>query len=291
MTKLSIIIPSRNERFLSQTIDDIFNKATGDVQVIAVLDGYWPVPPLIESPDRELVMLHRGVARGMRSGINSGVGVADGKYIMKVDAHCMFAKGFDEVLKADCDDNWVVIPRRKRLDAENWCPIVDNRPDVDYEYLRYPFHKPDQIGIHGTLWNQRTRERTNIMIDDNMGFQGSCWFSTKEHFLKRIGGLQEEGYGTFIGEPQEIGNKTWLGGGRVIVNKNTWYAHLYKGKRYGRGYRIGKNELHVGNLYSADYWYNNRWEDRIYDFSWLVDKFSPCPTWPEDKSEWKVWTL
>lgn len=287
MSKLSIVIPSRNERFLSQTVDDIFSKARGDFEVIVVLDGYWPDPILADRPN--LTLIHRGIAMGMRSAINSASTIAKGKYLMKCDAHCMFDEGFDEVLKADCDDDWVVIPRRRSLDAENWT-IFEKTP-IDYEYLRYPFYKPDEIGIHGTIWPQRARERIDILIDDNMGFQGSCWFTTREHFIERIGGLQEEGYGTFIGEPQEIGNKTWLGGGRVIVNKKTFYAHLHKGKQYGRGYSMGKQGLIAGNLYSVDYWYNNRWADRIHDFSWLIEKFWPVPTWPEDRELWKVWNI
>ena len=42
MSKLSVIVPARNELFLNKTVDDLFAKAHGDVEVIAVLDGYWP---------------------------------------------------------------------------------------------------------------------------------------------------------------------------------------------------------------------------------------------------------
>lgn len=227
----------------------------------------------------------------MRNAINSAASIASGKYLMKCDAHCMFAEGFDEVLKADCDDDWVVIPRRLRLDAENWCPVEDGRKPIDYEFLGYPYRKEGHVGIHGTVWGKRTQERLNkpeYDIDDNMAFQGSCWFTHKDHFWGMIGGLQEEGYGTFIGEPQEIGMKTWLGGGRLRVNKKTWYAHLHKGKQYGRGYFMNRNETSTGNTYSCHYWMENRWEKRIHDISWLVEKFWPVPSWPEDRSLWKM---
>ena len=52
--------------------------------------------------------------------INAAARIASGKYIFKTDAHCMFAKGFDEVLQADMEDNWVVMPRFYVLDAEHW---------------------------------------------------------------------------------------------------------------------------------------------------------------------------
>ena len=99
------------------------------------------------------------------------------------------------------------------------------------------------------------------------------------HFRDFLGGMSEEGYGGFIQEPQEIGLKTWLGGGRVVVNKKTWYAHLHKGKTYGRGYPVRAKEFHDGSTYSTDFWMNNRWSRRVHDMRWLVEKFAPVPTW------------
>jgi hypothetical protein len=162
---------------------------------------------------------------------------------------------------------------------------------IDYEFLSYPYWKADHYGIHGTRWGERTKQRLNkpeFEIDDNMSFQGSCWFTTREHFLQRIGGLQEEGYGTFIGEPQEIGMKTWLGGGRLVTNKKTWYAHLHKGKRFGRGYSVSRRGLREGNIYSVQYWMTNAWPERVHDIEWLVEKFWPVPSWPEDRSLWRL---
>jgi hypothetical protein len=109
---------------------------------------------------------------------------------------------------------------------------------------------------------------------------------TKTHFDDHLNGLSELGYGTFSQEFQEIGNKTWLGGGAVKINKKTWYAHLHKGKTYGRMYSANMREIVAGHNYSADYWMGNKWEGRIYDIDWLIDKFAPVPTWPEDKSTW-----
>ena len=103
MSKVSVVIPSRNERFLAPTIQDVLSKSRGDIEVIAILDGYWPDPPLPEDP--RLKLAHFGVARGMRPGINAGIEVATGDYILKLDAHCMLAEGFDVTLLADIEDN------------------------------------------------------------------------------------------------------------------------------------------------------------------------------------------
>lgn len=285
MSKVSIIIPSRNELFMPRTVQDILQKATGDVEVIVHLDGYWPdpMPPV----DDRVILIHRTRPAGMRAGINAGMAVATGDYVMKVDGHCMFAPGFDETLAADCDVDWIVIPQRRSLEAETWT-LIDKGP-VDYEYLCYPYAQ-EEPGIHGRIWRERRFERSGpeFDIDEDMSFQGSCWFMPRELFDRRIGRLQEEGYGTFIGEPQEVGLKVWLGGGKQVRNKKTWYAHLHKGKKWGRGYSVSKSGLQEGNAYSVDYWMNNRWGKRIHDIEWLVERFWPVPSWPEDRAQWRL---
>jgi len=296
MAKLSVIIPARNELYLQKTVEDLLLKASGDVEVIVILDGYWPTQALPK--DKRLIIVHRE-RRGMRASINSAVAIAKGEYIMKMDAHIMFQEGFDEVLKSNCDGDWVVIPRRYSLELETWGCKKDKR-FIDYEYLGYPYGDNkevhgDKVGLHAVRWGARTEERLDIPIDENMSFQGSCWFTTKEHFTKRIGTLQEEGYGTFIGEPQEIGLKTWLGGGKVMTNKLTYYAHLWKGKPYREAFlkelgfpytRVGASELKAGNAFSVDYWINNRWKERIHDLSWLVERFWKVPSWPDERELW-----
>lgn len=289
MSKLSVIIPSRDEIFLAETVRDLLNKATGDVEVIPVLDGYEHIPPKfrpLDYSDKRLRVVSFGGVHGMRASINAGARVATGDYLMKCDAHCMFAEGYDEVLKADCDGDWVVIPRRYSLDAENWKIDTGNRkPPRDYHYLCYPhWDKPHDAGMHGVEWPQRGAKRSDPKydIDNNMSFQGSCWFMHRWWFTDFLGGMSEVGYGTFTQEPQEVGLKTWLGGGRLVVNKKTWYAHLHKGKTYGRMWRLGRTDqeqIVAGHAWSARHWMTNAWEGRVHDLEWLIDKFWPIPTW------------
>lgn len=205
---------------------------------------------------------------------------------MKLDAHCMVAEGFDDVLIADCDQDWVVIPRRYSLDPEKWDIAKNGKAPVDMHYLTYPYLKPEEIGMHGQVWKERAKERIDILIDDEMSSQGSCWFMHKEYFWK-FGGMSCDGYGDFVQEAQEICNRCWLSGGRVICNKKTWYAHLHKGKTYGRGYFISKQKMINGAIFSADLWMNDRWNSplKIHKFDWLIDKFWPVPTWPENWKE------
>ena len=293
---LSVVIPSRSDQYLQRTIDDLLEKAAGEIEVIVVLDGYWPDPILADDP--RVVILHQGMVHdnvGMRRGINAGADIARGDYIMKIDEHCMVDKGFDKKLMDDCKDNWVVIPRRYRLDPESWTLIEDGRPPIDYMYLACPFVRPDDVlyGLHGAIWKERHHERKDILIDDTMSWQGSFWFMKRKYWQDLVGPLDDKNYGTFTQEAQEIGNKVWLSGGRLVVNKKTWYAHYHKGKR-GKGlgfsneqYRRHQALTEKGRHYCVDFWLNNKWDKRNHDFEWLIEKFWPVPTWPESWKEKK----
>lgn len=284
---LSIIIPARNEPFLQPTIDELTQKAEGDIEIIVVLDGYWPSPALKENPFLKLI--HRGESRGMRNAINSAVAIAQGEHIMKIDAHCMVDQGYDTKLIADCEPNWVVVPRRKRLDADAWQIEDVGKPDVDYEYLSYPDNEQDfgGPGLHGRQWNTRSVERFDddrYLIDDLMSFQGSCWFMHKAYFYE-LELMDESRYGSFAHEAQEIGLKAWLSGGRVVVNKKTWYAHLHKGKQHGRGYALAEGERRKGTM-QTNKWFGpigNAWEKQTLPLSWLIELFGPVPEWDAER--------
>lgn len=292
--KVSIVIPSRNgQPYLQQTIDDLISHAEGEIEIIVVCDGVWPDPTLKHDP-RVSIVYHGTIhdSLGMREGINRGIAVSDGEYIMKIDEHCMVDQGFDTKLKADCEADWVVIPRRHRVDWETWTLINDGRPPVDYMYLAYPYERPfdKTCGLHGAEDRQRGIDRADVLIDDVMTSQGSCYFTHRKYWDELFpDGMETEKYGTFTQEAQEISNKVWLSGGRMVVNKKTWYAHMHKGKR-GKGYGFSNEQYkkHMegtekGRLYCIEYWLNTH--DYKYDFEWLLNKFWPVPTWPED---WKT---
>lgn len=283
---LSIAIPSRNEKFLRQTILDVLTNATGEIEIFPVLDGYEPpAEEIIEDPRVHYLRLPLGDGKCQkRQGINMMVDQCHGEYVMSLDAHCMVAKGFDEQLTKDHQPNWVQVPRRHRLDAENWCLQTqsDNRPPIDYEYIMFrPLLKKDE-GIHGFKWDEKILARKDIMIDDILTFQGSCWFMTKDWFKERgFMDLKYQGWGQ---EAEEISFETWKNGGEVKTNKNTWYAHLHKGTKYGRMYHMNKNDNRKSYLYSYDLWLNRNKDF----FISLIERFMPLPGWPIDWKE-KLW--
>ena len=118
--KLSVIIPSWKDPLFIKTIDSILvNSGLGnDIEIIVVLDGYWPNFEIRNDPRVRYV--HLGKNRGMRDAINAGVSVARGEYIMRTDEHCMFAKDFGRIVLENIQDNWIVTMRRYCLDPVKW---------------------------------------------------------------------------------------------------------------------------------------------------------------------------
>src|SRR3989338_3299936 len=90
---LSILIPARNEMFLSRTIEDILSNIEADTEVIAVLDGAWVDPPIPQNERVNVIYVPKSI--GQRAATNMACKLSKAKYVMKCDAHCSFDKGFD----------------------------------------------------------------------------------------------------------------------------------------------------------------------------------------------------
>lgn len=204
----------------------------------------------------------------MRSAINSAVAVAQGEYILKTDAHCMFSQGYDEVLARDCAYDWVVVPRRYALDVKNWKieERTDNKYPIDYYYL--------DNELHGREWREKNNDvkLKDKKIDETMSNQGSCWFMRKTYF-KWLDLMDESLYGMFWNEFQEIGLKCWLSGGKVMVNKNAWYSHWHKTE--SRGYNLPSQEQINAQKNVARWLKEKMFKKQKYNIRWLVDKFNP----------------
>lgn len=230
--KVSVLIPSRNERLLAPTVEYAFAHAAGDVEVIAVVDG--PTDHAVPAERPGLTLLVNETPRGMRGCTNQAAQVATGEYFLKLDSHCRLSEGYDELLQAECEPDWVVMARRNEL-ADDFT-VSDDRP-VDYFYMSCPWTSPEGF-MRDCRWDSRIRARLEVPLDETMTICGSMWFMPRRHFTDVLGGLDEDTFGPWCGEPPEVCCKTWLTGGRVMVNKRVIYAHhRYKHERE-RGYHV-----------------------------------------------------
>jgi len=284
---LSIILPAYVEPYMNKTITSLLDNAVGEVEIIPVFDGRMPDEPVVVDPRVQPIYLEQHV--GMRGCINAGILKAQGEFIMKCDAHCIFAPGFDKILLENMRDNWVMVPRLYVLDEQNWERNI-TRPPVDYHMVTFPGTLDSEtqgITFHVISWERRGREEYEI--DDTLVIQGSCWLANKKYFMEHVGFLNDspDGYGSFIQEQQEICFKYWLSGGEVKVNKKTWYAHLSKRRHhYSNRFfsRRHKKDLEWinGNIWGTNRWINDLEPNMQHSFKWLIDKFFPIPTWALD---------
>jgi cellulose synthase/poly-beta-1,6-N-acetylglucosamine synthase-like glycosyltransferase len=270
--KTSIIIPSRNENplNLARTVHSIYENATGEYEILIGYDGE-PFPE-IPLPDNTKVIKFPNTV-GIKTNINALAAMATGKYLYKSDAHCAFGKGFDQILQADMQDDWIVMPRFYVLNGETW-QWQDER-FYDYFYLSCPFTDPRGFRFKaGGHWPERTAERLSIPIDETPQIHGSGWFMAKDRFFELGGFPNIDPYG-HAQEPIWLALKNQLTGGKCMVNKKTWYAHLHQ-QGNKRGYQMDRAQEEKSYSLAAHTFMK---DPRI--LGWL-EKNMPMPTWPEN---------
>jgi len=304
---LSIVIPARNEMFLARTIEDIMQNRRGATEVIAVLDGQWASPPIKQQEGVTVVYLPESI--GQRAATNLAVRLSTAKYIMKTDAHCAFDEGFDVKLMADMQDDWTVAPLMRNLHVFNWvckkcgdtryqgptpvdCPKCDNKTEFERDIVWIPKPSPKSASYrfdsepHFQYFGEYLkRPEGQSEISESMSLQGSCFMSTRDKYWEL--GLSDEAFGSWGSQGIEVACKTWLSGGKVMINKKTWYAHLFRtqGGDFGFPYPQSGRQVSKAKSMAKDLFYNNKWEKQIYPLSWLVDKFAPVPGWHDQGNE------
>ncbi len=309
MRDLSIIIPALNEVFLQKTIENILENIEADTEIVAVCDGYWPDPPVVDHP--RVIIVHHTESIGQRAATNEGARISQTKYIMKADAHCAFGKGFDRILIEDCQPDWTMIPMMWNLHAFDWqCTSCGNRT--------YQGIKPERCAKCGGLgiemaivWKPRGNKVTvSWRFDKNMQFQywkkhkkrpeaqgdlietmsfiGACFLMHRSRFWELDG--MDENHGSWGQFGTELACKTWLSGGKLITSKKTWFAHMFRtGNFRGSGwaggsfpYPLSQEAIERARAYSQNLWLNDKWPKAIHSLTWLIERFAPVPDWHED---------
>ncbi len=308
MRDLSIIIPARQEMFLSKTVDNILENIEADTEIIVICDGDWPDPAL---DDHERVTVVRHEPIGQRAATNEGARISQAKYVMKIDAHCAVGKGFDRILIEDCEPDWIMIPKMWNLHAFDWeCNCCGNRT--------YQGFKPekcekcdDENFTMVIVWQPRGNKVTySWRFDSDMNFQywrkhrkrpecqgnlietmssiGACMFMERDYYWK-LGGC-DEAHGSWGNFGTEWACKTWLSGGKLITTKNTWFGHMFRTGNFkgafGGGssfpYQLSQQAVNRAKAYSKNLWLNDKWPGAIHNLRWLVDKFWPVDGWTEE---------
>lgn len=308
---LSILIPARNEMFLARTIEDILKNIEADTEVIAVLDGEWADPPIPQHEKVNLIKLSKTI--GQRAATNLAAKLSKAKYIMKVDAHCSFDKGFDrKMLEAfqKTGDNVTMVPIMRNLWAFDWkcyhcgwkkyqgpkpekCEDCGKSDKIRRKMIWIGKNNPQSTAYcfdpspkfqYFEDWKHREPYITNKKerrLTETMSLQGSCWMLTREKYWEL--GVCDEAFGAWGSQGIEVACKTWLSGGQVLVNHKTWYAHMFRtqGADFGFPYPISGRVQKKAKEYARSLFFNNQWSKQIHPLSWLVEKFWPVRGWTD----------
>ena len=233
---LSVIIPARHEDLLDRTIQDLLENIEGNTEIIVVLDGYLPDPPLTQS-DPRITIIYHPESVGQRAAANGAARIARGKYLMKIDAHCAFDKGFDvKMLEAfkEAGDNATIVPVMRNLHAFDWvCPDGHRRyqgrageckqcgkpttkdlvwiPKTNPSSKAYRFDKT----MHFQYWGELAK-RQKGELTETMSLQGSCFMITKKKWFELD--ICSEDFHSWGQQGGEVACKTWLSGGKVLCN-------------------------------------------------------------------------
>ena len=119
---------------------------------------------------------------------------------------------------------------------------------------------------------QEWKGRNKGKITETMSLQGSCFMATRENYWKNE--LCDESWGSWGGQGAEVAIKTWLSGGRVVVNNDTWYAHMFRTRPgFSHPYpNPGKEQQRAKNTL-REIFLNDSWPKAVRTLDWLVEKF------------------
>lgn len=298
MVELSMLIPSRNEEWLSRTVEDILQHSEANTEVIVVCDGNWPDPPVKDHP--RVTMIYHSESIGQRAACNEAARVAKGKYLAKIDAHCSVDQGFDrKLLEAfkETGDDVTMVPTMRNLHVFDWvCPdshrryqgpsgpcTVCGKPttkDVVWIAKKNPQSTAYCVDttLHFAYCNEWKKKQRGDLVE-TMSLQGSFFMIHRDKWFDLP--ICDEKYLNWGQQGCEVAFVTWLTGGRVICCKRTWYSHCFRsqGGDFGFPWACSGRQVERTRQYCRDIWFNNKHPKQVRPLSWLIEKFKPLRDW------------
>jgi hypothetical protein len=230
---------------------------------------------------------------------------------MKVDAHCSFDKGFDRKMiegfkgREDC----TMVPVMRNLWTFDWkcfhcgwkkyqgptpekcgqCGKTDKirkkmiwKGKSNPQSVSYSFDSEPHFQYFGE-YTKRPEYKKDLEtgFTETMSLQGSAFMLTKEKYFEL--NICGEELGNWGNQGIEVACKTWLSGSRVLVNHNTWYAHMFRtqGGDFGFPWPNSGKEAQKTKDNVRDLLWQKKFDKQIYPVSWLIERFNP-PGWSQE---------
>ena len=193
---------------------------------------------------------------GHRVLMNRMARVAEGKYLLRLDAHCSLSPGWDARMKSSCGEKTIVRTMVDALKANTW---LGGDQDIGFIGLDKEFNNtyPKWKAI-----NLRQIE------EPSMSLTGCCWMIQKDHYWFH-GGCDEE-LGIREAGGLEWALKAWLTGGEVLIRTDVVCCHLF------RDPEIGVNNAEKTcepTAMLAQKWASNLGKGQTHGLHWLAGRF------------------
>jgi hypothetical protein len=307
---LSIIIPARNELFLAKTVQDILDHKRGNTEILIGLDGQWSDPVIPQHRDVTIVYYPESI--GQRAIANRCASISKAKYLMKCDAHCSFAEGFDTILMNDIQDNWAIVPTMRNLWAYDWkCVKCGKRTYQGPTPTKCFNEKCDGTKfVRKMVWIAKDKPQSNSYCFDStphfqyfndythrpeyvemlektgltetMSLQGSCFMLTREKWFEL--GVCDESWGSWGSQGIEVSFRIWASGGKVITDHRAYYAHMFRtqGGDFSFPYPLSGRQTEFAKKNARELIFKRDLPNQMHDLTWLLNKFWPVPGWSDD---------
>ena len=209
MANISVLIPALNEQqYLNRTIDNFFRTASGDIEVIVVLNGYE------QQVDERAVVIRNGDNLGERIAMNAAARIARGEYLFRIDGHCDISpEGWDLMMAEAMKPKSITVAVLTALD-KNWNKL--------------PGHWYGFCSLLPTMeekWKAPNAKREYPPICPNMAFTG-CGFMISKDFYFSFGGADET-----LPKMGAIGPEfalhAWLEGEGVYTRTDVTIGHIF----------------------------------------------------------------
>jgi hypothetical protein len=218
---VSVIIPSHNEeKYLNRTIQNIFLTATGEIEVIVVLQPEWHEV----DPRARVIRLSENV--GERVAMNAAVAIANHTHILRIDAHCDFSPyGWDQLMEEVTGEKDMT---QAVLTA------------VDKSWKRIPGHRYERCRLLSNMeakWEKPNKDASLSKVIPNMSSTGCGWMMRKDFYLD-IGGA-DESFPPMGAIGEEFSVKTWMNLGKVQTRTDVIIGHIFAEPGDPVGYDTG----------------------------------------------------
>jgi hypothetical protein len=249
--------------------------------------------------DPRVTVVQRSESIGQRAMTNQLCRLSQARYIMKVDAHCAFDQGFDRKMIEKMEDDITMVPVMRNLHAFNWvCPDGHTRyqgpsgpckecgKDTIKDVVWIPKTNPQSVAYRfdNTMHFQYLNEWGKLQkgdLTETLSIQGSCFLLTRDKYWELD--ICSEEFHSWGQQGVEVALKTWMSGGRVLVNRTTWYAHMFRtqGGDFSFPYPQPGSKVQDNRRLSRELFQHNKWKGIKIKFEDIIRKFNP-PDWKLD---------